>query len=127
MTLKEAKEIRNEFADKQTFSDEELFVFSEAMDFLIEKEKNPADMMFLGGVYYDLRHFDLALKYYEMASTYNYREAYSCLGYIWYYGRTGEKDYEKALVFLQELVELPFSRYREIEYHNRGVLLIVNI
>lgn len=38
-----------------------------------------------------------------------------------------QKDYEKALAILQELVELPFSRYREIEYHNRGVLLIVNI
>lgn len=31
MTLKEAKQIRGEFADKQTFSDEELFMFSEAM------------------------------------------------------------------------------------------------
>ena len=46
MTLDEAKKIRNEFADKQTFSDEELFMFSEAMDYLIEKEKNPADRGF---------------------------------------------------------------------------------
>ena len=38
-----------------------------------------------------------------------------------------QKDYENALAILAELVELPFSRYREIEYHNRGVLLIVNI
>ena len=38
-----------------------------------------------------------------------------------------QKDYENALGILKELVELPFSRYREIEYHNRGVLLIINI
>lgn len=38
-----------------------------------------------------------------------------------------QKDYENALSILKELVELPFSRYREIEYHNRGVLLITNI
>lgn len=38
-----------------------------------------------------------------------------------------QKDYENALSILKELVEFPFSRYREIEYHNRGVLLIINI
>ena len=38
-----------------------------------------------------------------------------------------QRDYENALSILKELVELPFSRYREIEYHNRGVLLIINI
>lgn len=38
-----------------------------------------------------------------------------------------QKDYENALSILKELVELPFSKYREIEYHNRGVLLIINI
>lgn len=38
-----------------------------------------------------------------------------------------QKDYENALNILKGLVELPFSRYREIECHNRGVLLIINI
>ena len=38
-----------------------------------------------------------------------------------------QKDYENALSILKELVELPFGRYREIEYHNRCVLLIINI
>lgn len=38
-----------------------------------------------------------------------------------------QKDYENALSILKELVELPFCRYREIEYHNRCVLLIINI
>ena len=30
-------------------------------------------------------------------------EAYECLGYVWYYGRTGTKDYEKAEEFAVEL------------------------
>lgn len=38
-----------------------------------------------------------------------------------------QKDYERALGILKELVQLPFSRYREIEYHDRGVLLMANI
>lgn len=37
------------------------------------------------------------------------------------------KEHEKALDILGKLVQLPFVRYREIEYHNRGVLLIANI
>lgn len=122
MTLKEAKEIRNDFADKQTFSDDELFMFSEAMNYLIENEKNPADMMFLGGVYYDLRYFDLALKYYEMASTYNYREAFSCLGYIWYYGRTGEKNYEKAFKCYSKAMDMGCltSTYKVADMYKNG-------
>ena len=52
--------------------------------------------MNLGGIYYEDRQFDLALKYYEMAAGYDYDVAYECLGYIWYYGRTGEVDYKKA-------------------------------
>jgi len=56
-------------------------------------------MMQLGGWYYDKRNFDLALKYYDMASEYKITSAYACLGYIWYYGRTGEKDFEKAFKY----------------------------
>lgn len=31
-----------------------------------------------------------------MASACDFEPAYVCLGYIWYYGRSGEKDYKKA-------------------------------
>lgn len=38
-----------------------------------------------------------------------------------------QNDYEQAIYILKELIELPFSRYREIEYHDRGVLLLANV
>jgi len=106
MTVKEARAIVNEFADNtKRVSDEDFFMFTEAMCFLINEEHRPQDMMYLGGVYYEMKRFDLALKYYEMAATYDYDEAYECLGYIWYYGRTGERDYKKAFENFSKMME----------------------
>lgn len=62
-------------------------------------------MMQLGGHYYGIRRFDLALKYYEMAADFEILDAYECLGYIWYYGRTGERDYEKAFKYFQKAAD----------------------
>lgn len=105
MTVKEAREYTKGFERKATTTEEEEFLYTEAMQFLIEKEKDPRDMMWLGGYYYEQRHFELALKYYEMARAYDYDEAYECLGYIWYYGRTGEKDYKKAYEYFSRLMD----------------------
>lgn len=106
MTVKEARKIVTEFADNtRKVTDEEFFMFTEAMDFLINEEHRPQDMMYLGGVYYEMKRFDLALKYYEMAATYDYDEAYECLGYIWYYGRTGQRDYKKAFEYFSKMME----------------------
>ena len=41
--------------------------------------------MYFGGYYYEQKHFDLELKYYEMAASMDHDAAYECLGYIWYY------------------------------------------
>ena len=84
MTVKEARTIAEQYHRKPNPSDEDFFIFTEAMDFLIREQNNPRDMMHLGGVYYGRREFDLALKYYEMASTFNIDAADECLGYIWY-------------------------------------------
>lgn len=105
MTVAEARQLVRDFDEGKIVSEEEEFVFIEAMEFLIDKEHNPGDMMYLGGYYYEKKLFDLALKYYEMAATFDYEEAYECLGYIWYYGRTGEKDYKKAFTYFQKLRE----------------------
>ena len=96
MTVKEAREIEEQYYKISNPSEEDDFLFTEALAFLIHEENRPEDMMHLGGWYYEKRNFDLALKYYEMASAFNIDMADVCLGYIWYYGRTGEKDYEKA-------------------------------
>ena len=105
MTVKEAKEIVQEFDENKKPSEDEVFVFTEAMNFLIDELKNPADMMYLGGYYYEIKRFDLALKYYEMAAGFGYDPAYECLGYIWYYGRTGERDYKKAFEYFSKMMD----------------------
>lgn len=96
MTAKEAREIEAGFQRNTNPSEEDIFLYTEAMNYLIQEESRPEDMMQLGGWYYETRDFDLALKYYEMAAAYDIDAADECLGYIWYYGRTGERDYEKA-------------------------------
>lgn len=98
MTIFEAQQIVRKFYQKNEPQEDE-FIFTEAMQFLIQETKDPRYMMDLGGHYYEKRAYDLALKYYEMAAECKYEEAYGCLGYIWYYGRTGEKDYEKAFKY----------------------------
>ena len=96
MTIREAQKIQESFYRKSNPSEDDVFVFTEAMSFLIAETNDPQYMMQLGGYYYEDRQFDLALKYYDLAAEYKYPPAYNCLGYVWYYGRTGTRDYEKA-------------------------------
>ena len=105
MTINDARKIVENYESSTTKnSEDDFFMFAEAMDFLISKEHRPQDMLYLGGVYYEMKRFDLALKYYEMAASYDYDAAYECLGYIWYYGRTGERDYKKAFEYFSKLM-----------------------
>ena len=122
MTVVEARKIQRDFYDKSNPSEEDIFLFTEAMGFLINELSDPNDMMELGGWYYDMRQFDLALKYYEMASAYNIDAADECLGYIWYYGRTGERDYEKAYRHFSRSMERgnPVSTYKIADMYKNG-------
>jgi hypothetical protein len=63
MTVKEAKKIVQNFDENRSLSEEDVFMFTEAMNFLIDELHNPNDMMYLGGYYYEIKRFDLALKY----------------------------------------------------------------
>ena len=81
MTTKEARKIAESFDKNHNPSEDDVFMFTEAMNFLIEEEHDPGDMMYLGGYYYEIKRFDLALKYYEMAATYDYDPAYESLAY----------------------------------------------
>lgn len=96
MTIKEARNIVKEYEYKSVLTPGEEFMMTEAFNFLIEETHQTKYMVRLGGYYYEQKNFDLALKYYEMADSYGDRWAAEGLGYIWYYGRTGEKDYKKA-------------------------------
>ncbi len=96
MDRQEAERLVNEIRDIPSPTEEEIFLYTDALNYLIEKTGKPEWMMELGGYYYEEKRFDLALKYYEMAAAKNDTSAFCCLGYIWYYGRTGQKDYKKA-------------------------------
>ena len=96
MTILEARRICEAYYAMTNPGEEDRFRVTEALDFLIHETRDPAYMVALGGIHYEQRAFDLALKYYEMAAEYDSVPALVGLGYIWYYGRTGERDYEKA-------------------------------
>ena len=96
MTIREAEDNRRKYFEIVNPSEDDEFLYIESLSFLIEKTNNSHYMMELGGLYYEKQNFDLALKYYDMAALNNDIVAFECLGYIWYYGRTGVKDYKKA-------------------------------
>jgi len=102
LTIFEAQRIYRSYHHKINPSEEERFQYLETLDFLIHETKDPDYMVELGAAYYEQRHFDLALKYYEMAAEYDHLYAISNLGYIWYYGRTGERNYEKAFYYFDK-------------------------
>ena len=122
MTIQEAMQIEDEFYRTQSPTEEEIFRFTEAMDFLIRETKHPGYMMSLGGWYYEEKRFDLALKYYEMAAECGDPNADICLGYIWYYGRTGERNFEKAFHYYSKGMEAGDLQcaYKIADMHRNG-------
>lgn len=107
MITAEAREILEELERKSSLSDEEEHELIETLEFMIEKTGESRYSEWLGGIYYDKRIFDLALKYYELAEAQGSVWAWNGLGYIWYYGRTGTVDHEKAYRY--------FTKVREYE------------
>ncbi len=122
MTTREAFKIVNDFYDKNNYTEDEEFEFIEALEFLIKETADPRCMMDLGGHYYGKRIFDLALKYYEMAAATGYEPANECLGYVWYYGRTGTKDYEKAFKYFTAAAERGnlVAKYKIADMYKNG-------
>ncbi len=102
MTIWEARGICSDYYWNSHPTQEDTFLYTEALRFLIEEVKDDAYMVELGGLYYESGQFELALKYYELAAEHNNLYAISNLGYIWYYGRTGEKNYEKAFYYFDK-------------------------
>lgn len=94
-SCEEAKNIiRNYYRNGSRAEDEPLFL--EACQFLLETAGDMDAADELGGHYYDEKDFRLALKYYTQAADHDVPHAWIGLGYIWYYGRLGTRDYEKA-------------------------------
>ncbi len=122
MTVDEAYRMIDSFWDSQVHTEDDEFEYTEALTFLIEEQKDPCRMMQLGGFYYGKREFDLALKYYDMAADLGYEEAYECLGYVWYYGRTGTKDYEKAFKYFKKAADKGniVAKYKIADMYKNG-------
>ena len=122
MTISEAQKICRDYYDKTNPTEEDRFLFTEAMDFLITETKDPGYMNNLGAFYYENRQFDLALKYYNMASMGGDLTATVNLGYIWYYGRTGKRDYEKAFRYFDKARRMGdlISAYKVADMYKNG-------
>jgi len=122
MTIIEAKAICQDYYKLTNPDEEDRFLYEEALEYLITETKNPNYMVELGAMYYEQRRFDLALKYYEMAAEYNNLYAISDLGYIWYYGRTGEKDYRKAFYYFDRARQMgdTVAAYKVADMYKNG-------
>lgn len=128
MTVQEAQSIIQEYYDKSILTDDEEFIMIEALEFLIVETKNTRWMVMLGGHYYGNKQYDLALKYYEMADTYGDLWAAEGLGYIWYYGRTGERDYEKAFNYYSKAAAngIQEAKYKLADMYKNGYFVEKN-
>lgn len=122
MTVFEANRIRNNCYQLTNPTDDDCFVYTEALNYLISETKSPDAMVELGAFYYEHKHYDLALKYYELAAEYDNIYAISDLGYIWYYGRTGEINYEKAFHYFDKARQMGdlVAAYKVADMYQNG-------
>lgn len=95
-TIESSKQILDDYYDLTQPTYEDDIQLINALEYLIKETNNPEYMVELGGWYYGQKQFDLVEEYYLMAAKLDYNNAYECLGYIYYYGRVGQPDYEKA-------------------------------
>ncbi|MCR5282809.1 MAG: hypothetical protein K6E18_05515 [Lachnospiraceae bacterium] len=96
MKTAQALKLLAEYYDKPNPTEDDEFLFTEALGYLIEETKDPKYMTELAWHYCSKKRFDIEIKYLEMAAEYGYIPAIEELGYMWYYGQHGEKDYKKA-------------------------------
>lgn len=94
MTELQAKKIVKEYYSDESKGDG--FMLVEALEFLIEKTKEPKYMHELAWYYATIKRIDLEEKYLMMAAEYDYGLSIMELGYIYYYGQNGVVDYKKA-------------------------------
>jgi hypothetical protein len=96
MDVQTAKETIYRLENSSSLSKEDAFLLVESYQYVIEQTGDPEMMLYLGGHYYGEKNFVLAKKYYEMSASLGDVNAYGPMGYIYYYGRVGNPDYEKA-------------------------------
>ncbi len=89
----------------------ELSKIKEGFLYLIEKEKNTSAMIALGNISYNNNDVKSAIKYYKKAADYQNPLGFTMLGYLYYYGKSVEKDYFLAFKYFTK-------GYLNHEYHS---------
>lgn len=105
MTKQLAKKFINDYYEEEVHSEESRFLLRESLEYLYRTTGKANYALQLGGTYYSERDFDLAEHYYKIAAELGSIDAYECLGYVYYYGRTGKPDYEKAFYCYKKVME----------------------
>lgn len=117
MNRHEALSFISAYYRNQNPGDDDKFLFEEAHGYLIKTYHDPRDMHNLACFYMEERRHDMELKYLEMSAEYDYPPALEELGYIWYYGQTGEVDYEKWYRTPREFLEKGSFKMVKIEIY----------
>ena len=122
LTFSNAKKFIKEYEEISSPTEEDNFHFTECLEYLIHETNDPYYMTILGGYYYERKQFDLAEEYYLLAAELKYEAAYACLGYIYYYGRTGKPNYQKAFEYYSKASEVSdiTSAYKVADMYRNG-------
>ena len=122
LTITNAKKFIKEYDKISSPTKEDDFHFTECLEYLIHETSDPYYMTMLGGYYYGRKQFDLAEEYYLLAAELKYESAYACLGYIYYYGRTGKPNYQKAFEYYSKASEAGdiTSAYKVADMYRNG-------
>ncbi len=102
MNIEDALIMLDEYYDNSNPTPDDEFLFTEALAYLIEETKDPKYMTELAWYYCSKKRFDIEIKYLEIAAEYGDLHAIEELGYMWYYGQHGEKDYKKAFAYFSK-------------------------
>ncbi len=124
MNLYEARSICNRFDNTDNISDEDFFLYTEAMHYLINETQDPNCMCQLGCAYNGRKDYELALKYFELALAHGNEFANLCLGYIWMYGRIGFFDYKKAFEYFSALPHDVNAQYKIADMYKNGLYVM---
>lgn len=106
MTVIEARRIREEYNLNENPTREDKNRFFEATQYLADMTGEVELYVSLANQLYERGNYDEALKYYETGAMFNEKKAFVGIGYIWYFGKTGKTDYEKAYVNFRAAYEL---------------------
>lgn len=127
MTNTEAQKAIINYYDKENPTKADEFVYTEALMYLIKTTKSPQYMSDLAWFYNTKKCFSLERKYLEMAAEYDDLSAIIELGYLWFYGNSGEKDYDKAFYYFSKGAEIGegketlWCRYKLADMYHYGL------